>query len=350
MRNSLPVRLALIGCGAMTELGHLPALRATDALLPSILIDTDETRARSLAEKFGVPRHSTDLADAARHADAACVVVPHHIHATVASRLIADSLPLLIEKPLAITLADCDRIVADAAERGVVLAVAMVRRFARTTRFLKLLLDNRTFGAALRFRLVSGVGGVWPTKSAYLLDAEQCGGGVLMSNGVHDLDLLAALFGHPQPDTLAFFADTDFGRQRRLESDALIRMVTTSGVPGEVELSRSRDLENGLWIEFERASVRSPLYGDELTVTLPDATPIRWSGVLNESGATGRQDFNDMLTAQLEDFAAAVRGEKTPAVDGHEGRRVIETIMRCYANVQPLDLPWRQPISVPGLA
>jgi predicted dehydrogenase len=239
----------------------------------------------------------------------------------------------------------------DADARGIVLAVAMVRRFARTTRFLRALLDNRTFGSALRFRLVSGVGGVWPTKSSYLLDAEQCGGGVLMSNGVHDLDLLAALFGHPRTDTLAFFADTDFGRERRLESDALIRMVTTSGVPGEVELSRSRDLENGIWIEFERASVHSPLYGDELTVRLPDATPIRWSGMLHAPGEAGvRQDFNAMLTSQLEDFAAAVRGEKSPVVDGREGRRVIETITHCYANVQPLDLPWRQPVAVPELA
>jgi len=345
-----PIRLAIIGCGAMSELGHLPALRNTDAIAATVLIDTDGARASALAAKFGIAHHSTDLADAARYAEAACVVVPHHVHADVATRLIDAGLHILIEKPLAIRLEDCDAIIAAAERRRVVLAVAMVRRFARTTRLLKNLIEQRTFGAARTFRLVSGVSGTWPTKSAYALDAAQSGGGVLMVNGVHDLDLLAALFDHPVPESLVFCADADFGRHGLLESDATLRMTTLSGTTGEVELSRTRDLANGLTIEFERAHVHAPLFGDELTVTLPEGAPMRWSGRIDEPGSTNRQDFNAMLTTQLDDFAAAISGKKRPEVDGREGRRVIETVTRCYADVRPLDLPWRQPVAVPEAA
>ena len=55
-----------------------------------------------------------------------------------------------------------------------------------------------------------------------------------MSNGVHDIDLMSCLFGHPE--TLQFFADADFGGAHRLESDARIKMTTTSGITGVAEL------------------------------------------------------------------------------------------------------------------
>jgi predicted dehydrogenase len=341
MTETTPVRLAIVGCGAMSELGHLPALQATSELIPTILIDPDEERAKSLAHKFGVPHFSSRLADAAQHAEAACVVVPHHVHASVACDLIAQGLHILMEKPLACTLADCDTIIEAARAKKVVLAVAMVRRFARTTRFLKELLREGTFGPARSFKLVSGTGGTWPTKSAYLLNVDQSGGGVLMSNGVHDIDLLACLFG--QSVDLEFLADADFGKGRRMESDALIKMTTSSGVSGTVEVSRTRDLQNGLWIEMEHASLYSPLYGDEIKVTLAGGAPIGMSAQLTDRAAPGRatQTFNDMLTDQLVDFAAAVRGLRPPMVDGQAGRQVIETLMRCYANVRPLDFPWR---------
>jgi UDP-N-acetyl-2-amino-2-deoxyglucuronate dehydrogenase len=334
----------------MSELGHLPALRATTALTPTILIDSDEGRAKSLAQKFGVHHYSTRLADAAERAEAACVVVPHHAHASVSGELIALGLHILIEKPLAVTVAACDSIIQAAYERIVVLEIAMVRRFARTTKFLKEVLENGTFGSARSFKLVSGVGGVWPTKTSYLLNVEQSGGGVLMSNGVHDLDLLSYLFG--QPERLQFFADADFRKARRLESDALIEMTTNSGVCGVVELSRTRDLENGLWVDLERAVVRVPLYGDEVAISLPGSPPNLISGRLSDSDAPGSrgQTFSDMLTDQLNDFATAIRDGKPPMVDGLEGRRAIETIERCYSAVLPLDLPWRQPLIRPERA
>ena len=330
----------------MSELGHLPALQATTALTPTVLIDPDEARAKTLATKFSVPHYSDRLADAAKYADAACVVVPHHVHTSVTCDLISDGLHILIEKPLAVTLSQCDQILEAADRKKVVLAVAMVRRFARTTIFLKQLLSEKSCGAARSFKLVSGTSGTWPTRSAYLLNVEQSGGGVLMSNGVHDIDLLSWLFG--QPSELECFADADFGKASRLESDVLIKMTTEAGVAGEIELSRTRDLKSGLWIELERASIFSPLFGDELTITLPGSGPMRLTGHLTDDRAPGlkSQTFNDMLTDQLDDFAAAVRGEKAPMVSGLEGRKAIETIAYCYDDVRPLDLPWRQRVNV----
>jgi len=345
MADRAPVKIAIVGCGAMSELGHLPALQGTKALVPTVLIDTDLARARSLAAKFGVPHASNQLADAAVHADAACVVVPHNVHTPVACDLISRGLPILIEKPLAVTLPECDPIIVAAEKAKVVLAVAMVRRFARSTRFMKDAIDQKAFGMVKSFRLVSGVAGVWPTKSNYLLDPDQAGGGVLMSNGVHDLDLLDYLFGAPKD--LAFFADSDFGKTRRMENDAHIDMTTTQGIPGTVDLSRTRDLNNGLWITFEKAELYSPLYGDQITLTLPSGPVILGGALVDtrlEAGA-GEQDFINMLTLQLEDFAAAVRGDKPAMVDGVAGRRTIETTTRCYSNVQPLALPWRGPVA-----
>src|SRR5882757_6617269 len=132
-------------------MGHLPATRICDAVQLTVLIDRDESRARALAEEYGVPHYATGIDAAARYAEAACVAVPHDLHAPVSCELMSKGVHVLIEKPLATTLAECDEMIATAERSKVVLAVAMPRRFGKSSAFLKQLSQSGALGKVTSF-------------------------------------------------------------------------------------------------------------------------------------------------------------------------------------------------------
>src|SRR6185295_2968430 len=97
------------------------------------LVDRDLERARALARKWGVPRAAADAGDVAGEIDAAIVALPNHLHAPVTVELLRRRVPVLVEKPMAPTVAECDAMIAAAAEAGVPLAVGLEFRFFDAT-------------------------------------------------------------------------------------------------------------------------------------------------------------------------------------------------------------------------
>ena len=334
-----PVRLAIVGCGAIAELGHLPAVALTPEVEITLLVDRDGDRARTLADRFGIARVATDLAEVADHAEAACVALPHHIHRSATEALLGQGLHVLIEKPLATGTADCDSMV-DAADRaGRVLAVAMARRFCPASRYLKQLVVSGMLGPIDRVTILSGVGDVWPAQSLYLLRAQESGGGVLMANGCHDLDILTWLLG--PVGSFECRIDSAFG----LEGNCRIDCTMESGTVGVVELSRTRTLANVIRLEGRLGIAEAPLMGDSVSIV-----PGRGDVPLAGRTAVAPFDFARVMADQLADFARAVRGMHPPLVDGRSGRDIVALIERCYAAAQPMELPWLRPVAVPVAA
>ena len=130
-RQSGP-RIAILGCGAVTELCHLPAFRRLERS-PALLVDRDLERAQLLADGCGaaVAEHWAPHLDTF---DAAIIALPHHLHANVAVELLSQGKHLLVEKPMALGGAACDAMVSAAEASRVVLAVGQVRRFWHANR------------------------------------------------------------------------------------------------------------------------------------------------------------------------------------------------------------------------
>lgn len=334
-----PVRMAMIGCGAIAELGHLPAAPLAPEVQFTVLIDRDEKRARTLAERFGIAHVATDMAAAAEHAEAACVALPHHIHREATETLCGLGLHVLIEKPLATNAADCAAMVAAAERADRVLAVAMVRRFAPSSLLTKQIVESGMLGRIESFRIVSGVGESWPAHSLYMLRAKESGGGVLISNGCHDLDMLTWLLGEVTEFDCRI--DSRFG----LEGNCTIECTMSSGARGVVELSRTRTLNNIIYLEGERGIVEAPLMGGTLKITPKDAT----AGIAGQIGDEPFS-FDQAMAGQLTDFALAVRGVRPPLVSGREGAAIVSLIERFYGGAQQMDLPWMLPVVVPEAA
>ena len=296
------------------------------------IVDPVAERTARLQKAFGIPRAFADYRDAIPHIDAAIVGIPHQFHAPVAIDLLDAGVDLLVEKPMALTTAECDAMLAASERSGALLAVGLLRRFAPTLRWTKEALGAGLLGRVQSFEVREGLVFRWPVKSAAMFHPS-CGG-VTADLGVHNFDLLLWWFG----DCAALVYRDD--AQGGVEADAVVEMTMANGVTGRVELSRSRDLPNTCVIRGERGTLEVGTKTDS-TITL---TPADGRSTLAGRAATPSQpppgSLADLFAAQMVDFVRACRTRTAPAVPGHEARRSVALLEACYRTRRQLTFPF----------
>jgi len=192
-----PLRVAVVGCGAVSQIHHLPALARSREARASALVDSDADRAGRLARTLAIPLVAASLAELAGEFDAAIVATPNHLHCRFALEALERGLHVLVEKPMALNAAEAERMVAVAAERRLVLAVGTEFRFVPAYDWVRRVLAAGWLGRLRRFEMRVGVIPNWPYASDYVLRRETAGGGVLFDFGAHVLDLLLWWLGEP---------------------------------------------------------------------------------------------------------------------------------------------------------
>ena len=332
------LRIAMVGCGAVAERGHLPAITKSEGCHISLLVDSTRQRADELASKFDVENTSTAYEDIAGLADAAVVAVPHNLHAEVTTALLRRGLDVLVEKPMATTVAECQQMIAAAEQHGRILTVGHMRRFLHNARLARWVVQAGVLGPIKSFDFHEGNVYNWPVQSASFFNTETAGGGVLVDAGAHVLDLLLWWFGEVEEIE---YRDDNFGG---VEADCLLRLETASGIPGTVGLSRTRDLRNTVIVYGENATLEVHLRQNWAIIHSTDG-----SVGLNGLGADSTtiegtpQGFSDLFEVQIEDFLGAIRDGRPPTVSGVEATQTVALIERCYAERKPLEMPWLQP-------
>ncbi len=331
-----PIRLAVVGCGKVSERFHLPVATAHPRFEVVAVVDRDASRARSMAERFAVRHAVTSIDELAGLADAAIVATPHHLHAPMTSTLLGQSVHVLVEKPMALDVAGCDAMIAAAAASGRVLAVGLVRRFYQASRFVKEVLDDGDLGTVTAVDAREGAVFGWQVVSDATFRRDQ-GGGVLSDIGAHVLDLLAWWLGDPGDLT---YADDAMGG---VEAECEIGMTFPNGATGRVDLSRTRLLRNTIHIQGERGSIElGPSFDPEVRLEL-GRRGRRLSGTVAYGDAPRAARLEDVFVAQLDDFARAIDEGTEPLVPGREGRRSIALLDACRRARRPLELPWLHP-------
>jgi predicted dehydrogenase len=192
------MRVLLVGAGANVARAHLRGIAAVDAEIVAVQ-DVDGTRADAVAEEVGAPAFD-DLADALRvPSDAAIVTAPHPFHAELAIACLRAGRHVLVEKPIADAVDRADAMLDCARESGRLLAVALQHRTRPEVRAAHELIASGGLGELQRVDLI----GTWPRRHTYF-DLTPWrgtwrgeGGGVVINQGQHDLDLVNHLAGPP---------------------------------------------------------------------------------------------------------------------------------------------------------
>ncbi len=341
-----PVRVAVVGCGAVTEGFHLPVLAGHDEVSIAALVDPDGARAKRLASLYGVPHvfESAEQVDATV-ADAALVATPAFLHAPVSIALMNRGLHVLVEKPMALTLEDAARMAQTSADRRVVLTVGLFRRLLPAIRLFRSALDAGQVGDLVNVTAEVGDAYTWQLTTLAGMRRSEAGGGMLVDMGSHVLDLL--LYICDATATLVQYSDN---AGAGVETDCSIELgLSRRGafIPAHVELSRMRTLSNTIRVEGTRGSIewsfgeRSRLrlsatgtYIDSMTSAAREPQlEARWRDDVEQYGYEG-------FRAQIDDFVGAIRGASIAHLSADSVLPSVALIEECYAKRTPLVEPW----------
>jgi len=337
------IRVAILGCGAITKARHLPAVLAHRGVRLEALVDLDSKRAQALAANYGLEcRTLTDYRLLLGAVDAFIVALPNSLHASVTLDALRSGVHVLSEKPLAIRPEEARSCAEVAAQRNLVLAVGMNRRFQPASELFRLLLEEGRLGELRDYTGQYGGPYDWDTASGFYFSKEQAGGGVLLDYGVHVLDLLIAWFG---PVVRFDYQDDDWGSG--LEANALLEAQHAGpygAVAGHLRLSRTYGLKNSLVVRGSEATAEIAS-ADPTSVVLHrtlEGQPIRESLALPGCDPAPSHSFY----RQLDNFLASIRGLEKPRVDGWQALRVLELVDDCYAHRRRIPEPWAEPFEL----
>lgn len=332
------VRFGIVGCGAIAP-WHIQAIRASRGGYLVAVADEVESQARKLAEELSVEAYGDYQKLLARpDIDVVCVCTPSGKHGEVAIAAARAGKHIVVEKPIEITLEKVDAVIRAADEAGVKLSAVFQRRFQDTTRRAKRAIDEGKLGRVVLGNVVNELhrpqeyydSGAW--RGTWALD----GGGALMNQAIHGVDLLLHLMG--PVESLHAYSGT-LARRIEVEDTAVASVQFRSGAIGTIVAATSVWPGNPLRCEIlgERGTVRIEgenistwqIEGDEqqAPTSAPAAGKVSAPTGFFAQGVEGH-------TSQIQDMIDAIHEHRQPLVDGREGRRAVELILGIYESAR----------------
>ena len=335
------VGFGIIGAGMIAEL-HAKIIKSLDNTELIGFYDTNYESAKKRADQFGCRAYESFedfLADAS--IEAVTIATPSGIHSKVAIPAAKAGKHILCEKPLEITLEKADAIINACDENHVLLSPVFQTRFTRPVQLVREAMHSGRFGrmvlasAQMRwFRTASYYSGSsW--RGTWKMD----GGGALMNQAIHMIDLLIYING--APEEVFAFAGT-LTHSIEVEDNLCAAVKYRNGSFGTIEVSTSCAPGFPRRLEFS---------GSEGTVAFEEDKITRWefahpipqdeeilnelSGKANAAGGSSPMNISiDGHASQISDLANAVMNGRRPFLDGREGRRAIELITGIYESAQ----------------
>jgi len=336
------IGIALVGLG-MAAAPHAKSLldlageaRVIGAYSPS------PARRRAFGERFPFPlADDLDALLGDPRVDAALILAPPNVHLELTRRAAEAGRHVLLEKPLEVSTGRARALIAACRGRGVKLGVVLQHRYRPAALRLRALLDEGRFG---RLVAASVAAPYWRPQAYYDEPGRgtkaRDGGGVLLTQGIHTLDLFLHLAGVPE-DVVAYAATTPVHRMET-EDLACAAVRFASGALGSVFATTSAypGFPERIELSFERGS--ASLVGSRLDVAFHDGATERFDG--GESGGTGADPMafpHDQHREVLRGFLAAIREDREPPISGEQALNahlLIDAILRSAAERRPVAL------------
>ena len=305
------MRLGIIGAGGISDT-HVRAARGIQGLEVVAVHGSNRLKTLALAESAGAAVYPDFGEFLAHPMDAVAIGSPSGLHADQAIAAIRRGLHVIVEKPLDISTARIDALLGEAESRGVQVGVFFQERLSPEVAALKRAIDGGKIGDPL---FASGsvrwyrppeyyASSRW--RGTWALD----GGGALMNQGIHTVDLLLWLLG-PVGRVNARTATRLHAIE--VEDTALALLEFENGAMGTIEATTAA--YPGFPRRVEITGTRGSLMNEDppRTATVADATPHR---------------------RVLQDFIEAVQTGRRPACDGREGRRSVAVVEAIYRSAR----------------
>ena len=304
------IRVAVVGTGEFGR-NHARVYRELDGAELVGIYDQNPQRAAAVAQEFQTPVLQS-LEELRARANAVSVAVPTTAHAEVGCKLLEMGLDVLVEKPMAVDLAEADALISAARKNKRILQVGHVERFNPAVRAVEPIVSRPLFFEVHRL-------GVFTPRS---LDVD-----VIYDLMIHDLDILLALVKEPVTEVKAvgipvLTDKVDIAHARLEFAGGAVANVTASRVSTE-RVRKMRFFQRHEYISLDYAR-RDAL---RIGVEKPGAQPEFGFEKLNAPTA-------EPLHAELEGFIDSVRTRKEPPTNGAAGRAALALAGRVMASIQ----------------
>ncbi len=343
------LKTGIVGCGKVGDF-HAKAFAGLNSSEFTAVCDRDITRARAFAERYGVKAYD-NIGEMIRECglDVVSICTPHPLHADAAVEAADCRCHVLIEKPLASTLEDCDRIIEAGDKNGVTIGTMVQRRFYRPCMRIREAIDAGKLGRPI-LGMVTMLG--WRDRNYYESDPWRGswkgeGGGVLVNQAPHQIDLLQWYMGE---------VDEIYGMWKNLnhpyievEDTAVAVIKFKNGGVGNIVVSNSQNPalygkvhifgENGAAAGVQTDGGAMFVAGMSEIAEAPynDLWTIEGEADMLQEWKKADSDFFYQVDSmyyyhqeQIRDFLNAVLEGKKPMVDGREGRKTVEIFTGIY--------------------
>jgi UDP-N-acetyl-2-amino-2-deoxyglucuronate dehydrogenase len=356
------LRSAIIGCGKMAQV-HAQALMNIEETELVAVQSRSMEKATAFATNYQAKPY-TDIADMIRREKVDIVVIctPHPAHKAGALTAFENGAHVLVEKPMAISLSDCDEMIGAADAAGKKLGMISQRRFIPACLRIKQAIDAGKLGTPmLGFVVMYG----WRDETYYKSDPwrgkwEAEGGGVLVNQAPHQLDLLQWFMGSEFEELYGVWSNINHPYIEvddtavaivRFKNGAVANIMVSNaqkpGIYGKVHIHGSNGATAGVQTDGGsmflpgRSTIQEPPLNDLWTVPGEEAMIQQWQ---QEDTAL----FNSVnpveyfVRQQQRDFILAVAAQRQPLVSGRDGRRTVELFNAIYRSTQE-----RKPVKWP---
>jgi predicted dehydrogenase len=338
-----PLRIGIAGCGAISR-NHLEAFRALDDVVIVGVCDIDLQRAHDTAEAWGIPAAVNTVQELLDlDLDIVSVCTPHPTHEDVVLQAAAAGVHVLCEKPIATDLESAERMVKACDDADVKLGVLFQRRFWPAAQRIRAAIDDGTLG-----RPIMGQCSVmlhrepdYYSRDAWRGTWANDGGGVLMTQAIHYIDLLQWFMG----DVAEVYGKINtykHGEHIEVEDSATAVITFTSGAMATLEASTAVSPSLGVQIRVTgetgaSASLTEFPEGSDGRVDLwavsgsISTEPVYPAGVdPNVSLASINGQLIPHHTAQVRDFVRSIRGGGEPAITGQDATKALRILLAVY--------------------
>ena len=295
----MALRVAVVGVGHLGK-HHARILSAMPDVQLVAVVDTHLGRASEIASEYGT-RASMDVRELAGKVDAVTIAVPTELHRGIALPFLAAGIPVLVEKPMARSLAEADEMIAAAAKSGAILAVGQTERFNPAVAVAREHLTNPRFIEVHRL-------GAFPERS---LDID-----VVFDVMIHDLDVILSVVTSDVASIDAvgvpvLTSKFDIANVRLRFANGCIANLTASRISRE-RVRKIRFFQPDAYISIDYAAQKV----EKFTIN-------RLLGIPKIDGGDVPVTNEEPLVRELADFVDAVRLKRSPLVDGAQGRRAL---------------------------
>jgi predicted dehydrogenase len=325
------LRFGLIGCGRVAS-RHAQSVAELPGARLSAVADIRENRARRFAVEYGAALY-TDYRRLLERTDVDVVniCVPSGLHAQVALDAIQVGKHVIVEKPLALSLADADRMIAAAKQAEVNLCVVLQNRYNPPMQDLKRVVESGRLG-----KLLLGNATVrWYRPQEYYEDdwhgTWAMDGGALMNQSIHHIDALQWLLGKPA-SVFAYSATLAHRMEAEDTGVAVIRFV--GGALGVVEgstITYPENLEGSVAVFGERGSLKVGGTALNRKVLWKIAGELEHEKeLLTRESVDPPSVYGTSHRAVIADMIAAIRAGREPKTNGREAKKSLALVLAMY--------------------